>query len=235
VQKAKGERGVPLTTNVPYGYVKDPADPKHWVIDPEAAALGKRIFNPCVWKAAGHMQIAKQLKADKVLTPAAYKKRQGAVSTPTMSRKIPLTGTATVVRFGTAGIHGLYGQLQDLHQLHLGQEAAGESFGKAGCVLATPIERIIDDDVFDKVQEIRRQRHRRTKTGKSSLFSGLVYCADCGAKMRYCTTSYFEKRQDHFVCSSYRSNTGTCSAHFIRAVILEEYGLETHENASSPM
>src|SRR5699024_2379915 len=49
-----------------------------------------------------------------------------------------------------------------------------------------------------------------------------VYCADCGAKMRYCTTNYFERRQDHFVCANYRSNTGSCSAHFIRAVVLEE-------------
>ena len=81
---------------------------------------------------------------------------------------------------------------------------------------------IIEQEVFDKVQEIRKQRHRRTKTGKSSLFSGMVYCADCGAKMRYCTTNYFEKRQDHFVCANYRSNTGSCSAHFIRAVVLED-------------
>jgi len=50
----------------------------------------------------------------------------------------------------------------------------------------------------------------------------LVYCADCHEKMRHGTTSYFEKRKDHFVCFSYRSNTGTCSAHFIRAVILED-------------
>ena len=81
---------------------------------------------------------------------------------------------------------------------------------------------IIEPEVFDKVQEIRQQRHRRTKTGKSHMFSGLVFCADCKAKMRYCTTSYFEERQDHFVCANYRSNTGTCSAHFIRAVVLEQ-------------
>ncbi|MBQ6541890.1 MAG: DUF4368 domain-containing protein, partial [Lachnospiraceae bacterium] len=81
---------------------------------------------------------------------------------------------------------------------------------------------IIDPEVFEKVREIRSQRHRRTKTGKSHMFSGLVYCADCKAKMRYCTTSYFEARQDHFVCANYRSNTGSCSAHFIRAVVLEQ-------------
>ena len=54
------------------------------------------------------------------------------------------------------------------------------------------------------------------------MFSGLVFCADCKAKMRYCTTNYFEERQDHFVCANYRSNTGTYSAHFIRAVVLEQ-------------
>ncbi len=72
------------------------------------------------------------------------------------------------------------------------------------------------------VQEIRQQRHRRTKTGRSHMFSGLVFCADCKTKMRCCTTGYFEERQDHFVCASYRSNTGTCPAHFIRAVVPDQ-------------
>ena len=54
------------------------------------------------------------------------------------------------------------------------------------------------------------------------MFSGLVYCADCKAKMRYCTTSYYEERRNHFVCANYRSKTGACSAHYIRAVVLEK-------------
>lgn len=53
---------------------------------------------------------------------------------------------------------------------------------------------IITEEVFEKVQQICQQRHRRTKTGKSSMFSGLVFCADCGAKMYYCTSVKFEKR-----------------------------------------
>lgn len=71
VQKAKGERGVPLTTNVPYGYVKDLENPRRWVVDPVAADVVKRIFDLCM-KGRGPMQIANQLKADKVLTPSAY-------------------------------------------------------------------------------------------------------------------------------------------------------------------
>ena len=72
VQKAKGERGVPLTVNVPYGYVKDPENPKHWLVDPEAAAIVKRIFSMCM-EGRGPTQIANQLWVDKVLTPTAYK------------------------------------------------------------------------------------------------------------------------------------------------------------------
>ena len=83
-------------------------------------------------------------------------------------------------------------------------------------------EAIIDEDTFARVQELRRNKRRPTRTGKSNMFSGIVRCADYGEKLYYCTTSYFEKRQDHFVCSNYRSNTGNCSSHFIRAVVLKE-------------
>ena len=46
---------------------------------------------------------------------------------------------------------------------------------------------IISLEVFDKVQEIRQQRHRRTATGKSNMFSGLVFCNDCKQKLYYLT------------------------------------------------
>jgi len=58
------------------------------------------------------------------------------------------------------------------------------------------------------------------------MFSGLLYCADCGAKLYYCTANGFEERQNHFVCSNYKSNTGTCSVHFIREVVLYALVLE---------
>ena len=81
---------------------------------------------------------------------------------------------------------------------------------------------IIEQEIFDKVQEIRQQRHRRKATGKSSPFSGLVFCADCKQKLYYSTTKYFEKRQDFFICSTHRASKDKCSGHCIRAVVLED-------------
>lgn len=76
---------------------------------------------------------------------------------------------------------------------------------------------------MEKVQALRENKRRPTRTGKTNLFSGVAYCADCGAKLYYCTSTSFETRQDHFVCSTSRSKgKEVCSTHFIRAVVLEE-------------
>lgn len=85
---------------------------------------------------------------------------------------------------------------------------------------------IIEQAQWDRVQELRKNKRRPTKTGRTSMFSGLLYCADCGAKLYYCTANGFEERQNHFVCSNYKSNTGTCSVHFIREVVLYALVLE---------
>ena len=221
VQKAKGERGVPLTTNVPFGYLKDPNDKTRWIVDEAAAQVVKHIFRLCM-EGSGPMQIAKVLQEEKVLNPTAYKRRAG-IKTPSPETSDPYHwNTNTVVHIlerreytgCTVNFKTYTNSIWDKKQRDTPLEKQAVFYGTHPA--------IIEQEVFDKVQEIRRQRHRRTKTGKSSLFSGMAYCADCGAKMRYCTTNYFEKRQDHFVCANYRSNTGSCSAHYIRAVVLED-------------
>lgn len=84
-------------------------------------------------------------------------------------------------------------------------------------------EAIIDEDTFARVQELRKNKRRPTKTGKSNMFSGIVRCADCGEKLYYCTSNKFEARQDHFICSTSRKKgKEICDTHFIRAVVLEE-------------
>ena len=225
VQKAKGERGVPLTTNVPYGYVKDPADPKHWVIDPEAAAVVKRIFSMCM-EGRGPQQIANQLKADKVLTPAAYKKRQGR-NTPNNEPENPFDWVdSSVVRIlerreykgCTVNFKTYTNSIWDKKQR--------ENPLEKQAVFSNTHERIIDDDVFDKVQEIRRQRHRKTRTGRSSIFSGLVYCADCGSKMQYGSSNNSDTAQDFFDCSLHKNHSEKCGGHFIRVKVLERLVLK---------
>lgn len=225
VQKAKGERGVPLTTNVPYGYVKDPENPKHWVIDPEAAAVVKRIFSMCM-EGRGPQQIANQLKADKVLTPAAYKKRQGR-STPNNEPESPFDWVdSSVVRIlerreytgCTVNFKTYTNSIWDKKQR--------ENPLEKQAVFSNTHERIIDDDVFDKVQEIRRQRHRKTRTGRSSIFSGLVYCADCGSKMQYSSSNNSDTAQDFFDCSLHKNHSEKCGGHFIRVKVLERLVLK---------
>ena len=220
VQKAKGERGVPLTVNVPYGYVKDPENPKHWLVDPEAAAIVKRIFSMCM-EGRGPTQIANQLWVDKVLTPTAYKLSHGR-STNAPAPEDPYRWdkravslilerreyTGCTVNFKTY-TNSIWDKKRHLNPV------------ENQAIFPDTHERIIDDDVFEKVQEIRNQRHRMTRTGKSSIFSGMVYCADCGSKMQYGSSNNRDFSQDFFDCSLHKKNGSKCKGHFIRVKVLE--------------
>ncbi|MBR0462380.1 MAG: DUF4368 domain-containing protein [Erysipelotrichaceae bacterium] len=221
VNKAKGERGEHLTTNPPFGYIKDPENPKQWIVDEEAAKVVRHIFDLCM-EGRGPMQIAKQLTEEKVLTITAYTIKEG--------RKALAPAPEDPYHWDTTSVVGIL-ETRDYTGCTVNFKTYTNSIWDKK-TRENPVEKqsifyntqpaIIDPEVYEKVQEIRSQRHRRTKTGKSHMFSGLVYCADCKSRMYYCTTSYYEERQDHFVCSNYRSNTGSCSAHFIRAVVLEQ-------------
>lgn len=221
VIKAKGERGEKLTVNVPYGYAKNPDNPKEWAIDEEAAQVVRRIFTLCM-EGRGPSQIAAQLEKDKILNPTAYKMRQG-MGTPRAEPDNPYRWhESTIVNVlermeyigATVNFKTYTNSIWDKRQRENPIENQKIFYD------AHPA--IVSQEVFDKVQEIRQQRHRRTATGKSSMFSGLVFCADCKRKLYYSTTSYFEKRQDFFICSTHRADKDKCSGHYIRAVVLED-------------
>ena len=221
VQKAKGERGDRLTTNIPYGYKKNPDDPKAWIVDDEAAQVVRKIFNLCM-QGRGPSQIAAQLELDKVLNPTAYKLREG-IDTPHASPENPY-------RWHESTVVAILERMEYIGATVNFKTYSNSIWDKKK--RTNPVENrrifynthpaIISQEVYEKVQEIRQQRHRRTATGKSSIFSGLVYCADCKQKLYYSTTSYFEKRQDFFICSTHRANKDKCSGHYIRAVSLEQ-------------
>lgn len=155
VQKAKGERGVPLTTNVPYGYVKDLENPRRWVVDPVAADVVKRIFDLCM-KGRGPMQIANQLKADKVLTPSAYRALQG-IKTPNKKPEDPCDWhSSTVVAIlerreytgCTVNFKTYTNSIWDKKQRDNPLEKQA--------IFPNTHEAIIEEAVFEKVQQVRQ-------------------------------------------------------------------------------
>lgn len=85
---------------------------------------------------------------------------------------------------------------------------------------------IISEEEFERVKELRSHKRRNTKTGRQSLFAGLLYCPDCGAKLHFCAAKSLKPNQEFYRCANYNSGRGTCKIHYIRNVVLEEIVLE---------
>lgn len=222
VMKAKGNAGEHLCTNPPYGYIKDPTDKKKWIVDDEAAEVVKRIFDLCV-AGKGPMQIAKELTADKVLTVKAYyAKRDGKTMPDNLYRWDYKSIAGILERPEYTGCTVNFKTYSKSHKLKKRLQNTAENQR----IFADTQPAIIHKKVWERVQELRANKRRPTKTGKQGLFSGLLYCADCNDKLYFCTTNSFTPNQEHYVCSNYKSNTGTCSAHFIREETLKRFVLQ---------
>lgn len=225
VFKNKGMTGVPLTTNPPFGYMKNPDNKKEWMIDEEAAKVVRRIFALCV-DGFGPTQIAKKLKADKVMTPTEYWNSIGRNCGKPPEK--PFNWCSDTVA-----------------NILSKQEYCGDTVNFRSTTKSfknkTKIERpqeewkifpnthpaIIEREVFELVQELRQHRRRPTKSGIVSPFSGLLYCADCGEKLYYSVTNNYKREQAYFFCSAYRKNSEVCSAHYIREKVVTETVLES--------
>jgi len=221
VMKAKGESGKTLTTIPPFGYMKSPDDNTKWVVDEPAADIVRKIFGLCM-EGYGPSQIAKFLQKEKVLTPAAYWQSIGRITNLPVSdnpyRWVSDTISTMLEKkeyLGHTVNFKTYKQsYKSKKKLHNPEEKQ--------MIFENTHEPIIDADTWERVQELRKNKRRSSRTGKSNMFSGIAYCADCSQKLYYCTSNYFESRQDHFVCSTSRKGKENCSTHFIRAVVLEK-------------
>ena len=224
VVKMRGEAGEHIASNPPYGYIKDPQDKKKWIVDEEAAKVVQRIFNLCI-AGKGPMQIAKILTADRVLTVTAYHAKQKGWAMP-----------ENLYRWNTNAVLRILERRE-----YTGCTVNFKTYTKSLKFkkrMENPVENqrvfedtqpaIIEKGQWERVQELRKNKRRPTKTGRTSIFSGLLYCADCGAKLYFCTCStYKDDSQNHFVCSNYKSNTGSCKIHYIREQVLYRIVLET--------
>ena len=225
VFKSKGMSGAPLTTNPPFGYLKDPEDKNKWIVDEDAAKIVRQIFAWCV-DGLGPTQIAKRLKAAKVSTPTEH-----WLSIGRNCSKPP----AVPYNWCSATVADILGK-QEYCGDTVNFRSTTKSFKNKKKIERPPEEwkifkdthpAIIDREVFDLVQELRKHRRRPAKSGIVSPFSGLLYCADCGEKLYYSFSNNYKRDQVYFFCSSYRKNSDACSAHYIREKVVEQLVLES--------
>ena len=219
VFKAKGNSGKHLSTNPPFGYKKDPNDKDKWIIDDEAAATVRRIFQMYV---DGYRisEIGHKLTEEKVETPILYYMNRGIKTNARseypeiwdlMSIKYILSQTAYAghtVNFQTA-----VKSYKTKKQIRLPKED--------WIIYRNTQEAIIDEKTFETVQQMRKAKRARTKYNEPNMFSGLLYCADCGNHLTIQRVAR-NRKMDNFSCATYRKKKkGLCSCHRILVSDLE--------------
>lgn len=222
VMKVKGNAGEHLTTCPPYGYMKSPDNPKQWIRDKEAAQIVYEI-GLYVMDGFGPTQIAKRLAARKVLTPAAYFESRG-VGFPTKKKGSPFAWDASTVadimdRWREYRGHTLNFKTRKKSYKSKKTIVNPESEWK---IFENTHEPIWTEAIADAARLARQSRRRPTKMGEMGMFSGMMYCADCGSIMYQCRATGFRPDQEYYLCSGYRKGRDVCGAtHSIRTVILE--------------
>ena len=223
VMRAKGNAGEHLCTNPPYGYMKDPADKKKWIVDEEAAEIVKRILDLCI-SGKGPMQIAKLLTAQHVLTVKAhYAQRDGKPLPEKPYQWSPKSVAGILERPEYTGCTVNFKTYSKSHKLKKRLHNAPENQR----IFPNTQPAIIEEQVFARVRELRENKRRPAKQAeRQGLFSGLLYCADCGSKLHFATGKNMTPQQDCYRCSRYKSNTGDCTMHFIREETLKLFVLQ---------
>ena len=237
--QAKSNAGKPITSNVIYGYVKDPEDKHHWLVDEEAAAVVRRIYALCIM-GYGPMQIARILQKDKVERPSVYLARKGIGTrrfSTDMSRPYDWASTTVATMLSKLEYLGHTVNFRS-HKESYKTNRMVPNPQEEWVIIENTHEAIIDQETYDLVQKLRVTPKRADSNGIANPLTGLMFCADCGAKM------YNRKSGGHgnldpatglrtadsyecstFKLSMYHTDVHCCShyinTHAVRALILE--------------
>lgn len=205
------------------GYIKDPDNPKHWIIEEEAASTVRRIFSMTL-DGLGPEQIAAQLERDGVLTPRAYWQQRGVKRPGKGDLDRPTKwGKTTIMQM--LSIQEYCGDILNFktYSKSYKNKKRIDNDRENWLVFKDVHEPIIDRVIWEQIQEKRGKiRKRKPKDGERNIFSGLLVCADCGHNLNY---HFNQGNHDikYFNCSNYRGNRGTCSStHYIRVDFLEQ-------------
>ena len=220
--KIKGNAGEPMG-QPPYGYVKDPENPKRWIVDEEAAQVVRRIYRMTL-EGVGTEQIAAKLEEDGILTPRAYWHSKG-VNRPGKVKDLPPThwNSSSVIKM--LSVQEYCGDILNFktYSKSYKNKKRLENDRENWAIFKDVHEPIIERVVFEQVQQKRgKMRKRQAKDGERSMFSGLLVCADCGSNLHF----HFNQGNPeikYFNCSNYKGNRGTCgSTHYVRVDFLEQ-------------
>ena len=220
--KIKGNAGEPMG-QPPYGYIKNPNDPKHWIVDDEAAQVVRRVYSMTL-EGFGTEQIAAQLEKDDVLTPRAYWLTKG-IKRPGKGKQQPPTkwNSSTITKI--LSLQEYCGDILNFktYSKSYKNKKRIDNDRENWVVFQDVHEAIIERAVYEQVQQKRGKiRKRRTNNGEHNMFSGLLVCADCGSNLHF----HFNQGNPeikYFNCSNYKGNRGTCtSTHYVRVDFLKE-------------
>ena len=220
--KIKGNAGEPMG-QPPYGYIKDPENPKRWIVDEEAAQVVRRIYRMTL-EGVGTEQIAAKLEEDGILTPRAYWYSKG-INRPGKVKDLPPThwNSSSVIKM--LSVQEYCGDILNFktYSKSYKNKKRLENDRENWAIFKDVHEPIIERAVFEQVQQKRgRMRKRQAKDGERSMFSGLLVCADCGSNLHF----HFNQGNPeikYFNCSNYKGNRGTCgSTHYVRVDFLEQ-------------
>lgn len=225
VFKAKGESGKPLCTNPPYGYLKDPEDKLKWIVDEEAAGVIREIFRLCM-SGFGPTQIGRQLEERCINVPTVHLRSKG-INTPVRRPENPYAWQGRTVADILARMEYL-GHTVNFKTSKKSYKSKTKINNKPEdwLVFKNTHEAIIEETTWNIVQKIRDGKRRPSRLGKMGILSGMMFCADCGAKLYQVRGKDWPLEKEYFVCATYRKVKGGCTSHQIRNVVVEELLLE---------
>ncbi len=221
VFKAKGNSGKHLCTVPPFGYVKDKEDKQKWLVDEEAAETVREIYRLCI-QGYGPTQIARILTERGIDTPVLHAKKVGIKYGVKENELSYIWDTQTVKSIlenpsylgHTVNFRTKKKSYKSKKKIELPPED--------WVMFKDAQEAIIDQDTYDTVQRIRQNKRKPSEMGEMSVFSGLVYCADCGKKMYLCRCTTMQQKE-YFNCSTYRKKSkNLCTSHQITVEAIEQ-------------
>lgn len=236
--KSRMEKGLRCSGSIPYGYLRDPQDKQHLIVDEEPAAVVRRIFQMVI-DGYGVMAIADALTADKIMIPSAYAKCNCPENNHCNSFHDPYRWSATAIGYILEKReymgHTVLGKtITENYKTKKRRKARPEEL----MIFKNTHEAIVDEETWELAHRLKKTVRRPSYPNRpANPLTGIVYCADCGQKMTHRQPGPTKKKiydaDDAYICGSYRQLTRDCTMHFIKTSALQNLILSSIREVSS--